>query len=225
MADIIFLALLTVFIVLRVRHMLGKKEGTESELLEKLRRFADKSKQNFQATPSKSTNRVIDVEFVEEKDSYFPNLPENIKKVFSQIHEAQPQFTVEKFVSGASKAFELIIEAFSKNDKESLKSLLSEKLYAQFSREIDLRTQKGEIHHITLVSLDSKEIISAKIQATDAYITLKFISEQIYIVRNQEGNVVSGDPSKVEIITDKWTFMRSLTSKAPNWILESAEVA
>jgi hypothetical protein len=63
------------------------------------------------------------------------------------------------------------------------------------------------------------EIIDARMQGRDAFVTVKFVSEQVNATRDADGAVVEGDPNKVETITDLWTFTRNTRARDPNWFL------
>ena len=52
-----------------------------------------------------------------------------------------------------------------------------------------------------------------------AFVTVKFVSEQINLTGDKDGNVVEGDPGHVAEITDIWTFARNTRARDPNWAL------
>ena len=81
------------------------------------------------------------------------------------------------------------------------------------------REQNGETLETTLVGVNDSEIIEAELQGRTAFVTVKFVSEQINVTRDTEGNVVDGDPNTVSSITDIWTFARNTRSRDPNWTL------
>ena len=62
-------------------------------------------------------------------------------------------------------------------------------------------------------------IEDAELQGRTAFITVRFVSEQINVVKDSEGRIVEGDPSDVTQITDLWTFARNTRSRDPNWTL------
>ena len=56
-----------------------------------------------------------------------------------------------------------------------------------------------------------------------AKITVRFVSEQVNILKNKDGEVIEGDENFIQNITDSWTFERALTSTNPNWLLVSTK--
>ena len=141
-------------------------------------------------------------------------------KVLSKI----PNFNKERFINSAKKAFEIIVTSFSKGDTETLESLVSKTLNKKFQEIINQRKAEGITSETDLIGFDEAEITSAKISSDDiAKITVKFVSEQVNILKNKDDEVIEGDENFIQNITDIWTFERCLTSTSPNWLLVSTK--
>ena len=74
-----------------------------------------------------------------------------------------------------------------------------------------------------MVGILSADIAGAALKGDEAQVTVKFVSQQINVTKDQEGRIVDGDPSEVANITDVWTFARSVKSRDPNWQLVATE--
>ena len=129
------------------------------------------------------------------------------------------RFKPESFVAGAKVAFEMVITAFAGGDTKTLRPLLSNDVFEDFSGAIKSRLDKKETLESTLVGISEADIIEAELQGKTAFVTLKFVSEQINVTRDAEGEVVDGDPGGVATVTDIWTFARNTRSRDPNWTL------
>ena len=103
--------------------------------------------------------------------------------------------------------------------RETLKPLLNPDVFANFSQAIRDREQAGETLEDTLVGITSAEIVEAFADDRTENITVKFVSEQINATRDENGDVVDGNPNAVMDATDFWTFSRDSKSKDPNWTL------
>lgn len=135
-----------------------------------------------------------------------------------------PNFNKENFINSAKKAFELIVTSFSKGDVKTLEMLVNLKLFKKFQEVINQRQNDGITSETDFIGFDSAEITHAEITKNDiAKITVKFISEQVNLLRNKEGEVIEGDEQYIQNITDVWTFERALTSTSPNWLLASTK--
>ena len=135
------------------------------------------------------------------------------------IRRADPGFDVDHFLQGARAAFSMIVEAYAKGDKRTLRPLLADEVYAQFAGAIDAREQAGHVLTTELVATREAEITQATMVGSKARVTVKFTSEQINVTRNAQGEVVEGDPRQIETVIDLWTFERDTRSRDPNWQL------
>ena len=113
----------------------------------------------------------------------------------------------------------MIIGAFAKGDKNSLKPLLTENLYSEFSKIIDERKTKQITSELTFIGI--KETKIAKIDKKDTHykIKTKFTSEIVNCLKNNSGMVIEGDPEKIKTVTDVWIFEKDLKDKNPTWYL------
>jgi predicted lipid-binding transport protein (Tim44 family) len=113
----------------------------------------------------------------------------------------------------------MILDAYAKGDSQTLKPLLNPEVFANFSQAIRDREQAGETLEDTLVGIKSAEIVEAYLDGRTVNVTVKFVSEQINVTRDESGDVVDGNPNAVIEVTDFWTFARDAKSRDPNWTL------
>jgi predicted lipid-binding transport protein (Tim44 family) len=137
----------------------------------------------------------------------------------AQIKVADPRFNENEFLSGARMAFEMILGAFATGDTGALKPLLSPEVFGNFTQSIREREQAGETMELNVVEIRAAEIVEAYMAGRTAHLTVKFVSEQIVIVRNDKGEIIEGDPQSGTETTDFWTFARDTRSPNPNWTL------
>ena len=217
--DIIFFAMIAAFLVLRLRSVLGRRDGRESQLRDRLKAHQDdQSDDNVAELPDRSKS------ISGEDDSGNTSLDayeddEQLYQALSEIMENDPRFQPEEFLSGSRMAFELILGAYAQGDSETLKPLLSPEVYANFTQVIREREHTGVTLEDTLVGIKSAEIVEAYVEDKAANINIKFVSEQINVTRDENGDVVDGNPNAVIDVTDFWTFARDTKSRNPNWTL------
>ena len=137
----------------------------------------------------------------------------------TQIKLADRAFDKDQFVGGARAAFEMIIGAFAAGDAKALRPLLANDVYDDFSGAIKQREDAKEVLETTLIGITKAEIIEAELRDKTAFVTVKFVSEQVNVTRDAEGRIVDGDPNHVAKVTDLWTFARNTRSRDPNWAL------
>lgn len=142
------------------------------------------------------------------------------EKALAQI----PNFNKSKFQDAAMSAFEIITEAFSKGDVETLEMLLSKSLFKKFQEVIEQRKADKIVAETDFICFDKVEIVDAKISKNEvAKIMVEFVSQQVNVLRDEKGEVIEGDEQFIQTITDVWTFERALSSTSPNWLLVSTK--
>lgn len=214
--DIILFAMIAAFLVLRLRSVLGRRDGHEqsfrdrfqkeqAEAEEKVIPFRDRVEQRQDDVGAKETPPDADAD--------------PLTRGLAEIKRADASFDAREFTPGARVAFELILDAYAKGDSQTLKPLLNPEVFANFSQAIRDREQAGETLEDTLVGIKSAEIVEAYMDGHTANVTVKFVSEQINVTRDENGDVVDGNPNAVIDVTDFWTFARDTKSRDPNWTL------
>jgi predicted lipid-binding transport protein (Tim44 family) len=139
------------------------------------------------------------------------------------IMQADPSFDARGFVGGAKGAYEMIVQAYSKGDRKTLKTFLAKDVLDGFTGAITEREGKGETSETTFVSIDKADLAAAEMRDKFAHVTLNFRSKLITTVRDKNGVVVDGSPDKIADVNDIWTFARDVTSRDPNWKLVATE--
>ena len=217
--DIIFFAMIAAFLVLRLRSVLGRRDGNENQLRNRFKAHQDdQSDDNVVELPDQSESSSDDEDPEDSPlDAYEDD--EQLFRGLSKIMETDPRFQPDEFLSGSRMAFELVLGAYAHGDAETLKPLLSPEVYANFAQAIRDREQAGETLEDTLVGIKSADIVEAYVENKTANINVKFVSEQINATRDENGDVVDGDPNAVVKGVDFWTFARHTKSRDPNWTL------
>ena len=208
--DIILFAMVAVFLILRLRSVLGRRTGNE--------RRRDLIVRG--STPS-GDNKIVSLT---QRPSAAPLAagapPANtVAGGVAQITAADPGFEAGPFLDGARGAFELIVAAFAKGDKSALRPLLSDDTYRSFTTAIDEREAAGETLETRVDKLKDIDVVEAGIDGRAARVTVKIVSDQINVLRAHDGSVVDGDPQNLIEKTDFWTFTRDTRSNDPNWVL------
>jgi len=112
----------------------------------------------------------------------------------------------------------MIVQAFASGDRGTLRALLSDDAFAGFAKVLDRREAAGERQRTELRAVNDVAIEAADLRGTVADITVRFVTDQINLTTDRNGDVVSGSDAVTEL-TDLWTFQRDLTSPDPTWKL------
>jgi predicted lipid-binding transport protein (Tim44 family) len=135
------------------------------------------------------------------------------------IKLADRAFESEHFLSGARQAYEIIITAFAKGDRATLRPLLSGEVYTAFESAISARETAKQTVAFTFVGFKDTRIVEASLANRVADITVAFGAQFISATSSESGAVVDGDPKSVREVTDVWSFTRDTRARDPNWTL------
>lgn len=223
--DILILAAVAGFLIMRLRSVLGRRGGHEESrpTFDPFRKDSPERNAEDKVIHLPERGRTEGAKEGAEKPgerAARPDKPETpLDAALTQIRLADRNFDQAEFVGGAKAAFEMVINAFAGGDTQTLRPLLSNDVYDNFAGAISTREEDKETLETTLIGIDSADIIEAELQGKTAFITVKFISQQVNVTHNEAGEIVDGDPSQVTSITDIWTFARNTRSRDPNWTL------
>jgi predicted lipid-binding transport protein (Tim44 family) len=236
--DIILIGLVAVFLILRLRSVLGKRTGNERPpARDPFTPPPPPTAQPRLGDPPASGQTGNDnvVPLPTSAPAPRPSLsttgPGGIRATVlptasagvAAIRAAEPSFDPIGFTAGGRAAFTTIVEAFAKGDTAALRPLLDGPTYASFEAAIRGRAERKEKAETTLIGFEASDVAAASLQGSEAAVTVRFVSEQINVVRNADGQIIDGNPNEVQKVIDLWTFRRDTKSSDPNWLLIKTE--
>lgn len=213
--DIIILLTLIAVIYVKLKNVLGTRPTvTKTKISE------DTAEKIFDILMKEAKQNEKDAI---NKGEIIPEVDETELSETDKILRKIPNFNKEKFIHTAKKAFEVILEAFSLGDVATLQDLVSPELFKKFETVIKERQKQGIVAEAELIGFNSAQIENVSIAKNLAHITVKFISEQVNILKNSSDEVIEGDANFIQNITDNWTFEKNLNSTSPKWLLASTK--
>jgi predicted lipid-binding transport protein (Tim44 family) len=207
--EILVLAGIAIFLVLRLKNVLGTREGFEKPPLQ-------------ESSPSKNNRDFRVIDGGEDTD-----ITENIDKkspsadALARMKRVDNGFLVTEFLSGARSAYEMILMAFENGDLNEVEVFLDADVRDAFQQVINTRAEKklkvvAEFYGIRELSLKSADFDE---KTKIAELSVAFTGELSSVVKNEEGEIIEGDAKQVKRQKDTWTFSRDLSSNDPNWLL------
>ena len=187
--DIILLAMIAGFIILRLRNILGRRTGHQNKV------YSSFSEKEF--------------------DKFKEKLKSKTKKPQTEFDKEQRK----EFLKGAEIAYETIINSFANGDKKSLEELLTKEMRKNFETAIEERNKKNIKSELTFIGIKSSVVENFEKTTNALFFTVKFVSEIISVKRDKDNNVIEGDPNKIKTVIDRWKFTRPMSSMSPNWYL------
>jgi len=213
--EIVILAMIAAFLGLRLYSVLGRRAEHEEEPVPT--RFERGESAN---APRPAHTTVADLPRPNREITGFPPAVEHGLR---EISAADRRFDLLAFLEGAKAAYAMILEAFWRGDKEELRQLCDDDVYASFAAAIDARTAAGETLDNRLVRIEDTTIQSARLDGRTARIAVLFVADIAAVTRNSEGAVIAGSLVDAIETRDVWTFKRDVTGPAPDWLLDETD--
>lgn len=197
----IIFAALAIFVCYRLYMVLGTRGGHEPDEQEEppFAQPADEVQTTMQEQPVSRT--------------------ENEPGWAEPIRDAWPDFRAADFLHGAKSAYEMIVEAFAGDRLAEVKPYLDPGVYRAFEAAVKSRRDAGQTSQLSFVGIESATFAGHNIENGMLRITVDFRSDQVRVLRDQNGEIVEGDPNRIDLVRDRWTFARPLKSRDPNWVL------
>ena len=210
LAVIVILALIAVFIGLRLYSVLGERTGHEQQPILKPADPDARIDQRVPAPPVASGPSADSGDM-----AFLPTAGPGVRAILS----ADPTFDVARFLEGAKAAYGMILEAYWKGDLDRLRNHVDGHVYETFAAAVEDRSAQGLVLDNRLVAIEQAVIAEATLERQVAAVTVRFEADIAAVTRNKDGDVVAGSLSDAVQTRDLWTFRRDVSSRDPNWVL------
>lgn len=202
---------IAIFLILKLRSVLGTRDGHESQPMQRMERARPERRRDFEVIEGGPDRDITD--HVEDGSAS--------AKALAAMKLAESGFNVSEFLGGARGAYEMILMAFENGDVEGLRPFLADDVMESFEQVISDREAQGLTIDASFVGVRELALQDADYDrdSAEAQITVRFVAELTSAVRNAAGEVVEGDPNAIKRQRDVWTFARKMGSNNPNWVL------
>ena len=195
--DIIIFGVIAIFLILRLKNILGTKTDIEDP--------------NFTKEQSgKKFSNIIP-------------LKTNINKASSteiqKIIKVDPQFNVDDFLSGSETFFRMVLECFVNGNIDNIEEYTKPSVLKSFKSAINDRIQEKEIEIIELNSIKKHEILSVNITKISIKIRVLFETLQVRALMDKDKKIIDGDKDNEILVKDEWVFERKINTNNQNWVL------
>ena len=212
--QLLVLAGIAVFLILRLKNVLGTREGFEKPPV-------------TDQTPSARSGPAFEVIEGGPDLDISDHVPEDSPsgKALAEMKRVEPSFGVSDFLQGARGAYEMIVMGYERGDLAEIQPFLADDVYESFVDGVAAREDQGLTIEATFIGVREMELIDAKMDETtkEAELTIRFVGELTSEVRNREGEIVEGSSKEIKRQKDTWVFARVMGSDDPNWLLVSTD--
>ncbi|WP_339113613.1 Tim44/TimA family putative adaptor protein [Thioclava sp. GXIMD2076] len=207
--QLIVLAAVAIFLILRLKSVLGTRDGFERSAKDSAPE-PEETKQKFEVIDGGPDLDITD------------HVPEGSSSAnaLAAMKRLEPSFEVGGFLKGARGAYEMILMAFERGQLDEVKPFLSPPVYEAFAAAIADRKARGLTVEAEFMGLRELALDAATLDGdNDAELTVRFVGELVSVSRDAQGNLVEGDPRTARKQRDVWTFARKMGAADPNWVL------
>ena len=214
--QLIILAAIALFLILKLRKTLGTRDGFESGPNQRTIDVPEEPRREFEVIEGGADRDIAKYA----KDN------EAATKALLSMKGVEPNFNVGGFMEGARKAYEWILIAFAEGRLEEIEPYLSSEVSESFAQTISDRASDDRNFTTTFVGIRESGVLDAEFVAetSNAEITVEFVCDLISYVTDLDDNLVEGDTKEVRAQTDVWTFARKMGGDDPNWKLVATGV-
>ena len=204
--DLIILALITFFIIRKLKSILGEE-----------------SDEIYFGYNTRNVNEIKDAETIGDDyngdDKQFDYLSSDAKMNVRDISRRIENFSLNTFKRIAEKALEMVLKANSEQNKVEIRRLLSKDLADLVCKSFE----DGERNNIFLVSLKETKILDV-IKTNNIFdIKIMFNMEQINYRTDVDNNIVDGSKNEVISVQEIWTFTHNFDKKDSTWFVSVIE--
>ncbi|MEO0911662.1 MAG: Tim44/TimA family putative adaptor protein, partial [Pseudomonadota bacterium] len=167
--QILVLAGVALFLVLRLRDVLGTRDGFEPTAQPKP--VSDsRDKRSFEVIEGGGPDPDIADHVDPESDA---------GKALASMKRIEPDFSVTDFANGARQAYEIILMAYENGELDTLEQFLSPEVYESFSAAVFERADKQLTVEANFVGIREMKITDAVFDETskEGDITLRYVGE------------------------------------------------
>ena len=209
--QLLVLAGIAVFLILRLRGVLGTREGFEKPPFARPEPSSRVGKPEFDVIEGGPDLDITD-HVAEDSAS---------AKALASMKRVDPSFNVSEFLGGARGAYEMILMAFEKGDLDEIVPFISEDVYEAFASVVDERQRQGLTVEAKFIGISDMALTEAVFDdaTSEAEVSVRFKSEMTSVVRDSAGDIIEGSEKEIKRQKDTWTFARKMDAGDPNWRL------
>ncbi|MCE8544385.1 Tim44 domain-containing protein [Ruegeria pomeroyi] len=211
--QLLVLAGIAIFLILRLKSVLGTREGFEKPPVPK--QPDNRARRDFEVIEGGPDRDITD------------HVPEDSPQAqaLAAMKRIEPAFSVSEFVQGARGAYEMIVMGFERGNLDEIEPFLAEDVFETFVGVVAAREDQGLTIEAEFVGVRETAIQDVHFDkdGNRAEITMRFVGELTSVVRDRGGDVVEGSPTTVKRQKDVWTFARVMGTDDPNWLLVATD--
>ena len=222
-ADLLIYAIVAAGLVFWLKNVLGTRHGEERERPDPFTRAPQEITEDSEAPfeePSAPLTAADNIRELSENPTSTMGVDnKTAENGLLDISDADKNFDLKFFLTAAQDVFVMVVEAFGKADRETLGDLLAPNVYEAFESALKEREKVGETLEAEIQAIRKAEVIEASLDGRNAYVTVRFVADEISVTKNKDGEIIAGSNERTTEMLDIWTFTRDVKSRDPRWLV------
>ncbi|MGX9356006.1 Tim44/TimA family putative adaptor protein [Roseobacteraceae bacterium S113] len=209
--QLLVLAGIAVFLILRLKSVLGTREGFEQPPVPRSPDGSSTARRDFEVIDGGPDHDIED----------HVDAGSDAAAALAGMKRAEPSFVLGEFIQGARGAYEMILMGFERGELADIKAFLSDEVYETFAEVVESRDEQGLTIEAEFIGVRETAVLDATFDDSDGYgeVTMRFVGELTVVVRDSAGEIIEGSATSVKKQKDVWTFGRTMGVDDPNWLL------
>ena len=209
--QLIVLAAIAIFLIVKLRSVLGTRDGFEKPPVPAETPTAPVTRRSFEVIDGGPDHDITD----------YTGDNSAMAKALAQMKQAEPSFVVAEFLKGARSAYEMILTAFDAGEVDRIRAFLSPDVAKAFDAAADQRKAQGLTVQTQVIGVRDVTLEDATFDATTrrAEVTIRYKAELTRVAKDASGAVTEGSSTEIRRQGDSWTFGRVMGAADPNWQL------
>jgi predicted lipid-binding transport protein (Tim44 family) len=210
--QLLVLAGIAVFLILRLKNVLGTRDGFEKPPVPQPSRKGRPELEVIEGGP--------DLDITDHVDQDGPDA-----QALASMKRIEPGFSVTEFVQGARGAYEMILMGFERGELDQIQPFLAEEVFDAFVDVVAAREDEGLTIEAEFGGVRETLIHAVNFDRDTnlAEISMRFVCELTSVVRDKGGDIIEGEIDKSKKQKDTWTFARTMGANDPNWLLVATD--
>lgn len=209
--QLLVLAGIAIFLIIKLRNVLGSREGFEKPALPPEEARPRMSKRDFEVIEGGPDRDIT--------DHVADGSPS--AKALAAMKMAEPGFSLNTFLQGARGAYEMIVMAYERGDLSAIRPFLGPEVFDTFAGAVQSREAEGLTVEANFNGLREMVLTEATFDrdTREGELTVRFLGELTSVIRDRNGEIIEGNATTPKKQRDVWIFARKMGADDPNWLL------
>ncbi|KAK3163438.1 hypothetical protein QOZ80_1AG0003710 [Eleusine coracana subsp. coracana] len=134
---------------------------------------------------------------------------------FKEIRQRDPSFSLPDFVGDVQEMIKPVLTAYAKGDVETLKKFCTKHVIERCKGERQAYAAQGMFFDHKILHISDADVLETKMMGSAPIIIVIFQTQQIYCIRDKEGQVTEGGQDVIQTVYYHWAMQLMDSDEVP----------